>query len=163
MALGALQNEGDLKRFVERLLDQANILHPNAVRGFEDRAARGEYFPTLNGDVNVTLAEPVGQGFHWSRQQDKVTMFGRFQLDPAATGQAEFHFAFPDGLETDLETSHNVAGVAAHVSSGVGQIGEIAGSFTDDWIVVQCNCTSAASLTWSFMLGYYIREKDPDA
>jgi hypothetical protein len=116
----------------------------------------GVYFPSTSIVSNLdSTPDPRGSGWHYIRLGEGVFMWGGIDVDPTATGNAEFTAPLP--IASTFVSGSHMGGTAICVDTGVFQVGSIASSITDDLIHFQFEITSTSQRTWTFTLGYVIQ------
>jgi hypothetical protein len=108
------------------------------------------YTPTLTNTTNV--AASTAYVTNYCRVGNMVTVAGRLEIDPTATGATELGISLP--ITSDLADPHDASGTAAEGSSG--QVGRIYADQTNNRLVLAFNATDTANRNWAFHASYRV-------
>ena len=112
----------------------------------------GIYTPTLTNTTNI--AASTASVCQYMCVGDLVTVSGKINIDPTATGLITMGISLP--IASDLASDNQCAGVAAQASGSTGQNGAISGDSTNNRATLNSITSSLAAFDWFFTFTYRI-------
>jgi len=137
--------------FWEGTTAQATTLSSNFTRVHDGQVYSGTYTPTLTNTTNLDASTAYLN--QYMRVGSVVTVSGRVDMDPTATGNTELGVTLP--IASDVSGTEQVAGVFHGL--GTTEPGVIFGDATNNRATFQHNAVGTANRTFYFTFTYRIR------
>ncbi len=137
--------------FWEGTTAPATTLSSNFTRVHDGQVYSGTYTPTLTNTTNLDASTAYLN--QYMRVGSVVTVSGRVDMDPTATGNTELGLTLP--IASDVSGTEQVAGVFHGL--GTTEPGVIFGDATNNRATFQHNAVGTANRTFYFTFTYRIR------
>lgn len=132
---------------VEQITSAANNIVSD-----ESVPTSGSYTPTLTNVSNV--AASTAYVCRWTRVDNTITVFGRLDVDPTATGATTIDISLP--VASNFGASGDLSGVASSITPTVSTSAGIYADFTNDRATMRWTTTETANHSMWFQFSYPI-------